>query len=71
MPAVKGGRCYNGFHRDRGQIVHYVPAMPDGSNGDWFDKALCGVVPGRRSYGWSDSNKEVNCPKCLKKYLAD
>jgi hypothetical protein len=65
--AVKGGRCWNGNHKDRGQVVHCVPAMPDDCNGDWFYKSLCGVEPGLRSYGWSTTDKQVNCLKCLKK----
>jgi len=68
VAAVKGGRCCNGAHRDRGQVVHYVTPLPVGTNGDWFKKSLCGVEPGRRSYGCSNTNNVVNCPKCLKKY---
>lgn len=66
VSAVKGGRCWNGYHRDKGQVVHLVPPMPVNSSGDWFYQALCGAEPGRRSYGWSATNKEVNCIKCLK-----
>lgn len=66
-PAVKGGRCWNGAHRDRGQVVHIVPKLPTNTGGDWFSKSLCGSEPGRRSYGWSDTSKEPNCLKCIKK----
>lgn len=65
MPAVKGGRSWNGSHKDRGQIVHSVPSQPEGTSGYWGDKALCGAEPGRRGYGWSETDKEVNCEKCL------
>ena len=70
LPAVKGGRCWNGAHRDAGQIIHLVPAMPTYSSGDWFYKAVCGTEPGRRSYGWNKTDKDANCPKCLKRYAA-
>ena len=68
LAAVKGGRCFNGSHRDRGQVVHAVPTK-DGKepNGYWGDNALCGAKTGARSYGWSQTNKQINCPKCLKK----
>ena len=68
LPAVKGGRCWNGAHRDRGQVVHGVETE-DGKepNGYWGGKALCGTETGLRSYGWSKTDKEINCPKCLKK----
>ena len=68
LPAVKGGRCFNGAHRDRGQVVHAVNTK-DGKepNGYWGDKSFCGAEPGLRSYGWSQTDKEINCPKCLKK----
>lgn len=43
------------------------------SDGAWH--ALCGREPGRRSAGWIDHpdflGKEVTCPKCLKKMMAD
>jgi len=64
-PAVKGGRCFNGAHRDRGQVVHAIPGKEE--NGMWQTKALCGSKPGQRSYGWSTTLKEVNCKTCLKK----
>ena len=65
--AYKAGRCFNGAHRDRGTIIHIVPSLRDGCVGDWFEKSLCGVVPGNRSFGWSESNKEPTCEKCIKK----
>lgn len=66
--ATKGGRCFNGAHRDAGVIVHYVRKMEYGCAGYWGDKALCGTEPGRRGYGWNVSTKNVNCPKCIKRY---
>lgn len=62
---TKGGRCFNGAHRDSGVIVHIVAGpIP---NGPWMDKALCGVRPGQKGYGWAESHREANCTKCLKK----
>lgn len=68
MPIVsarKGGRCWNDAHRDSGYVIHAVEEQKGG--GFWGDKALCGTEPGRRSYGWTGSDKEINCEKCLKK----
>ena len=65
VSAVKAGRCWNGFHNDRGSIVHAVP--PQIHNGYWGDSSACGTKPGNRSYGWDTTDKEINCPKCLKK----
>lgn len=65
--AVKAGRCWNGAHRDRGQTVHIVPALPSNTVGDWFSKSLCGTEPGRRSYGWSETQSEASCQKCINK----
>ena len=67
LAAVKAGRCYNGAHRDRGQVVHAVPPLPETSAGYWGTKSLCGVQPSGRSYGWDESKSKINCPKCLKK----
>ena len=68
--AYKGGKSTNGFHLDRQKnvVVHYVPLMPETSSGYWGDKSLCGVSPNGRGFGWTISNRQVNCPKCLKKY---
>ncbi|MEO6522232.1 MAG: hypothetical protein ABIN91_11180 [Mucilaginibacter sp.] len=65
--AVKSGRAFNGFENDRGKIVHLVPPMPYMCGGYWGDKSLCGIHPGRRSNGWSEVNRDVTCPKCIKK----
>lgn len=62
----KGGRCFNGAHRDAGIIVHALKNAPNYS-GPCFEKALCGAEPGLRGYGWAETEREVNCPKCLKK----
>jgi hypothetical protein len=63
----KGGRCFNGAHRDAGTIVHIIQG--EEPNGYWGGKALCGAEPGRRSYGWSKTEKETNCQKCIKRSL--
>lgn len=65
VPAIKAGRCWNGSHRDSGTVVHAVEPLSN-PNGHWFKKALCGAVPGTRSYGWTNTDKEINCSKCLK-----
>lgn len=74
-PVTKGGRCWNGFHQDRGKIVHLIEG--EEPNGYWGGKSLCGIEPGLRSYGWSKAlkfidrenivNAEVTCQKCLDK----
>ena len=54
------GRCLNGYERDSGTRHHAVPSD------SW--RALCGAYPGKRSAGWSEwDEKEVTCPRCLKK----
>lgn len=62
----KGGRSFNGAHRDGGVVVHIVAGTEP--NGYWGTKALCGTEPGRRSYGWSTTNRPPTCEKCLKKF---
>jgi hypothetical protein len=65
---VKGGRCFNSSHRDRGRVIHAVISS-DGiePNGYWGEHAVCGAVPGRKSYGWSQVSLPINCKKCLNK----
>jgi hypothetical protein len=68
LPAIKGGRSWNGFHKDRGQIVHAVSNDEESIPAYWGGKAACGTETGSRSFGWSHvPEKEINCPKCLKK----
>lgn len=74
-PVQKAGRSYNGFHKDRGTVVHLI--VGDEPNGYWDGKSLCGVEPGLRSTGWSKAIRfvsreeqhpsEVTCQKCLNK----
>jgi hypothetical protein len=61
----KGGRCWNGVHRDAGRIVHLIEGKEP--NGFWGGKALCGVEPGRGAYGWVMTSRKANCHKCIKK----
>lgn len=61
----KGGRSWNGFHSDKGVIIHAVPEPEP--NEYWGSKALCGAIPGKRSYGWVKSDNIVSCEKCKKK----
>jgi len=70
VPAIKCGRGWNGAHRDAGDVVHAVEPLPSKTRGDWFTKAICGAEPGRRGNGWVKTNREINCPKCLKKLAA-
>lgn len=63
--AYKGGRCFNGAHRDAGKIIHIIPGKP--ANGFWSTKSLCGAEPGRRGFGWADTKKEATCKACKKK----
>ena len=63
----KAGRCFNGFESDGGKIIHHIADRPKGTGGDWFGKATCGSQPGYRGNGWSETDKPVTCPKCLKK----
>lgn len=70
VTAVKGGRCWNGAHRDAGHVHHAVFCTdPTGDvNGFWGNPALCGVTPGIRGYGWvPKAGEQVTCLKCLKK----
>jgi hypothetical protein len=34
-------------------------------NGSMVGKAICGIKPGRRSYGWYPVDEKATCPKCL------
>lgn len=64
----KGGRCWNGAHRDAGTLIHLINAPSDVRNVHGsFATALCGAEPGRRSYGWTPDEREVNCLKCKNK----
>lgn len=67
--AIKSGRAFNGFEKDKGKVVHFVEPLPVGTGGFWGNKALCGVKPGNRGNGWHEVNNIVNCPKCIKKRL--
>lgn len=69
VTAVKSGRAFNGFEKDRGIIVHLVESLPPSTSGDWFTKSVCGIEPGRRGNGWSEVNRVVTCEKCIKKRL--
>lgn len=67
--AIKSGRAFNGFEKDRGVIVHFVESLPDGScsGSYWGGKALCGTTPGIRGNGWHEVDTVVTCDKCIKK----
>lgn len=62
--ATKGGTSRTGHNGDRGQIVHIIPGAP--LYGYWGTPALCGAIPGRKSYGWVDTGNQATCPKCEK-----
>ena len=83
-PAMMQGRLSSELQADHGSVVHAVHESkakrhPCPAN-DWGRKSgpddyvlahvsLCGKRPGRKSVGWSTSDKEapVTCPRCLKK----
>lgn len=67
--AIKSGRAFNGFEKDRGTIVHFVEPLPVGCSGYWGGKSLCGITPGVRGNGWHEVNSVVTCEKCIKKRL--
>lgn len=68
--SVKGGRCWNGAHRDMGQVIHALPFDQESGNASFA--ALCGTKPGYRSYGWVQVQEVLapTCKKCLKKWEA-
>ena len=68
--AYKGGRGWNGNEKDSGSIIHIVPPPFDGMNYGLHIKALCGIRPGDRSLGWSETKRLPTCPKCIKIALA-
>jgi len=58
-PKVLTGRCRTGSERG-GHLAHAV------AGDSWYETALCGAKPGKRSNGWSEYRPEaVTCPKCL------
>lgn len=65
----KSGRAFNGSHRDAGTIIHGIIGVEP--QGDWFGKSVCGTAPGYRGNGWSPTIAEINCPKCLRKIIAE
>jgi len=65
--AIKSGRAWNGFHRDSGTIVHLVRPLPESTTGFWGGKALCGTEPSSGGNGWADTERALNCPKCINK----
>lgn len=62
----KGGRCWNGAHRDAGRVTHSLPLTAGDTS---FDTAVCGTKPGERSYGWviAGRGQGVTCKRCLAK----
>ena len=60
----KTGRCFNGAERDGGRIIHVIEGGRP--NGDWFGKTLCKTDAGLRGNGWSNTDREPTCAKCIK-----
>jgi len=60
----KGGKCWNGAHRDAGTVIHIVEGKEQ--NGFWGRKAFCGAKPGSRGNGWVQTFQEPTCAKCIK-----
>ncbi len=61
----KTGRCFNGAERDGGKIIHIIEGLEP--NGFWSGKSLCRTDIGYRGNGWSKSNSEPTCQKCINK----
>lgn len=70
VPAVKTGRCANGFERDKGRVVHLAEVFCCGSPS--WRPALCGAKPGRLSAGWSELPLayRVTCKRCRAAWAA-
>lgn len=68
VTAIKSGRAFNGFEKDKGTIIHIVVSQSPHSSGYWGGKSLCGTEPGIRGNGWHGVEKDASCEKCLKKY---
>lgn len=66
----KGGQSWNGAHRDAGKVIHIIEATAI-PNGYFGGKSLCGLEPGKHSYGWVNTEKEATCPKCILKNKSD
>lgn len=63
IPMKLSGRCANGFERDRGSVIHALPAGTE-----YWGTALCGAKPGRRSAGWAAmQGSSLTCVACAKK----
>jgi len=67
--AIKSGRAFNGFERDKGSVVHFVEPLPKGTAGYWGNAALCGAKPGIRGNGWHEVDTVATCEKCIIKRL--
>ena len=60
-PKVLTGRCRTATD-SAGTVAHAVAGV------SWWETALCGAKPGKRSNGWSEYRPSaVTCPKCLAK----
>lgn len=59
VPMMLTGRCANGAQRDRGSRAH----LASGQTGP----ALCGQGDGRLSGGWVKVDREVDCPRCVRR----
>jgi hypothetical protein len=70
LAASLAGRCTSGEERGAGRLIHAVPAEQGMRLSGYLDivgSALCGAKPGRRSVGWSPSDRSVSCPRCIKR----
>ncbi len=66
--AQLAGRCANGYERGAGKVVHAVNVSMHevGVGINSYKYSLCNKTHGARSAGWSFSEGDVNCKKCLK-----
>ena len=65
VSAVKGGRSFGGEYRERGRVVHGVAPLPDDTGEYWGGMALCGGRPRAKGQGWSRTDSEISCDRCL------
>ena len=64
LPGRMAGMNPNGSNKR--PIYHIVSS--DVQNGDMGAKAICGIKPGRRSYGWVPvEDQATTCLKCLQR----
>lgn len=59
QPMKLMGRCANGSRRAQGRLVHIASGQ--------CGPALCGQREGCTSAGWTRTNAEISCSRCLRR----